>query len=71
VPDLPQRIPLAEMTSHQLRDAIETTPQRSDRWKALIREAISRGKSFPHSWLPAGVVFSEYTDHSHDGNQAP
>jgi hypothetical protein len=61
--------PPDEMTSHQLRDAIEYEPRDSPRWKALIKEAISRGNAYPHSWLPAGIVFSHYTDHSHDGNQ--
>jgi hypothetical protein len=58
-----------EMTNHQLHDAIEDEPRERQRWRALIREAISRGNAYPRSWLPAGTVFSEYTDRGHHGNQ--
>jgi hypothetical protein len=63
---MPDHEPPAVMTDMQLKTAIEEATQRRD---ALIREAFGR-PSFPRTWLPRGVVWTEYTDHSHDGNQS-
>jgi hypothetical protein len=62
------------MTNRELRDAIERTPRHSEDWNQLVsvacrRAVYSRPGTFPMSWLPRGVSWLEYTDHSHDGNQ--
>ena len=51
------------MTDLELKHEIDTT---RERWNALLREAFGR-PTFPHSWLPVGVVWSERDDHGSSG----
>jgi hypothetical protein len=59
-------MPEEPMTDLELRDAIEQVPRGSERWNALIREACKR-TSYPLSWLPVGVSWSERDDHGSSG----
>jgi hypothetical protein len=52
---MPDRKPPAKLTDLELKNAIDET---REIWNALLREAFGR-PSFPHSWLPVGVVWSE------------
>jgi hypothetical protein len=52
------------MTNLELRDAIRATEAGTAEWGKLVSEAC-KCRSFPLSWLPRGVSWSEYTNHGH------
>jgi hypothetical protein len=51
------------LTDLELKQAISRNAEERD---ALLREAFGR-PSFPHSWLPKGIVWSERDDHGSSG----